>query len=214
METNVVRYAKIALQLPNKTVRDVALRCRWMTKKENSKRRKEDNLMRKSKDKKERHSDPFAKTSNFMVTCPNVTPFATPMMPLDSDESISYDGEVLYFTKPLRIPNSFGNIFLTFSYLQLYLLSILFQVAVFLINGEILTAYDVFIMKVQVVKYVLVKFILEGGFKRKNFSREKLLFLMAFSLSFMNVTPFSFFFFAPHIWFPQNIFYFVFCTYI
>ena len=31
METNVVRYAKIALQLPNKTVRDVALRCRWMT---------------------------------------------------------------------------------------------------------------------------------------------------------------------------------------
>ncbi|KAG5226358.1 histone H2A deubiquitinase MYSM [Salix suchowensis] len=91
METNVVRYAKIALQLPNKTVRDVALRCRWMTKKENSKRRKEDNLMRKSKDKKERHSDPFAKTSNFMVTCPNVTPFATPMMPLDSDESISYD---------------------------------------------------------------------------------------------------------------------------
>ncbi|KAJ6371791.1 hypothetical protein OIU77_002165 [Salix suchowensis] len=91
METNVVCYAKIALQLPNKTVRDVALRCRWMTKKENSKRRKEDNLMRKSKDKKERHSDTFAKTSNFMVTCPNVTPFATPMMPLDSDESISYD---------------------------------------------------------------------------------------------------------------------------
>jgi len=29
------------------------------------------------------------------------------MMPLDSDEGISYDGEVLYFTKPLCIPNSF-----------------------------------------------------------------------------------------------------------
>ncbi|XP_011043577.1 PREDICTED: uncharacterized protein LOC105139000 isoform X2 [Populus euphratica] len=91
METNVVRYAKIALQLPNKTVRDVALRCRWMTKKENSKRRKEDNLVRKSKDKKERHNEPSAKTSNFMATRPNVTPFASPMMPLDSDEGISYD---------------------------------------------------------------------------------------------------------------------------
>jgi hypothetical protein len=26
----VVRYAKIAISLPDKTVRDVALRCRWM----------------------------------------------------------------------------------------------------------------------------------------------------------------------------------------
>lgn len=29
-ETNIVRYAKIAVLLHNKTVRDVALRCRWM----------------------------------------------------------------------------------------------------------------------------------------------------------------------------------------
>ncbi|CAH9120812.1 unnamed protein product [Cuscuta epithymum] len=28
--TNIARYAKISLQLNNKTVRDVALRCRWM----------------------------------------------------------------------------------------------------------------------------------------------------------------------------------------
>ncbi|CAK7322661.1 unnamed protein product [Dovyalis caffra] len=90
-EKNVVRYAKIAMQLPNKTVRDVALRYRWMSKKEHSKRRKEDNLGRKSKDRKERHSDPSAKTSNFMAARPNVAPFATPMMPLESDEGISYD---------------------------------------------------------------------------------------------------------------------------
>ncbi|KAK6266259.1 hypothetical protein QUC31_017096 [Theobroma cacao] len=52
-ESSIIRYAKIAMQLQNKTVRDVALRCRWMTKKENSKRRKEEhNLARKSKDKK------------------------------------------------------------------------------------------------------------------------------------------------------------------
>ncbi|RRT81764.1 hypothetical protein B296_00020513 [Ensete ventricosum] len=49
----IVRYAKIAMELRYKTVRDVALRCRWLSKKENSKRRKEDhNLTRKSKDKK------------------------------------------------------------------------------------------------------------------------------------------------------------------
>ncbi|XP_076881974.1 uncharacterized protein LOC143530281 [Bidens hawaiensis] len=29
-ESNIIRYAKIAVQLQNKTVRDVALRCRWM----------------------------------------------------------------------------------------------------------------------------------------------------------------------------------------
>ncbi|GAA0150985.1 hypothetical protein LIER_09801 [Lithospermum erythrorhizon] len=35
-------YAKIALLLENKTIRDVALRCTWMRKKENTKKRKED----------------------------------------------------------------------------------------------------------------------------------------------------------------------------
>nr|TKR98674.1 hypothetical protein D5086_0000199910 [Populus alba] len=97
-ETNVVRYAKIAMNLPNKTVRDVALRCRWMNKKEQSKRRKEDNLARRSRDKKERHGDPSAKTSNFMAARPSVSPFATPMMPLESEEGISYDGEGLFQT--------------------------------------------------------------------------------------------------------------------
>ncbi|OMP10432.1 hypothetical protein COLO4_04514 [Corchorus olitorius] len=30
-DSTIVRYAKIAMQLKDKTVRDVALRCRWMT---------------------------------------------------------------------------------------------------------------------------------------------------------------------------------------
>ncbi|GAA0141489.1 hypothetical protein LIER_02622 [Lithospermum erythrorhizon] len=52
-QNNIVRYAKIAMHLKDKTVRDVALRIRWMSKKENGKRRKEDhNPSRKSKDKK------------------------------------------------------------------------------------------------------------------------------------------------------------------
>jgi hypothetical protein len=41
----------------------------------------------------ERHGDPSAKTSNFMAAHPSVSPFATPMMPLESEEGISYDGE-------------------------------------------------------------------------------------------------------------------------
>ncbi|KAF7824258.1 uncharacterized protein G2W53_022402 [Senna tora] len=116
-ESNILRYAKIALQLQNKTVRDVALRVRWMNKKENSKRRKDD-LTRKSKDKKlnlinprptnntrerkastgdttatlkERVSDPSAKTSHF-ATRPNVSPYAPPMIMMDNDDGISYKG--------------------------------------------------------------------------------------------------------------------------
>ncbi|KAJ4846693.1 hypothetical protein Tsubulata_027178 [Turnera subulata] len=93
-ESVVMRYAKIALQLQNKNVRDVALRCRWMTvryKKENSKRRKEDNFMRKSKDKKERYMDTSAKASHFMAN-PNVPPFAPPMLPTEYDETLLCDG--------------------------------------------------------------------------------------------------------------------------
>ncbi|KAL1805312.1 uncharacterized protein LOC108197605 [Daucus carota subsp. sativus] len=63
-ETNIVRYAKIAVLLHNKTVRDVALRCRWMNKKENSKRRKEDqSLSKKNKDRKEKVADPSSRPS-------------------------------------------------------------------------------------------------------------------------------------------------------
>lgn len=63
-ETNIVRYAKIAVLLHNKTVRDVALRCRWMNKKETSKRRKEDqSLPRKNNNRKENMADPSSRTS-------------------------------------------------------------------------------------------------------------------------------------------------------
>ncbi|CAL9110443.1 unnamed protein product [Musa textilis] len=39
-EPNIRKYAKIAAMLPQKTIRDVALRCQWMINKENGKRRK------------------------------------------------------------------------------------------------------------------------------------------------------------------------------
>ncbi|XP_048234474.1 uncharacterized protein LOC8284759 isoform X2 [Ricinus communis] len=89
-ESSVIRYAKIAVQLQNKTVRDVALRCRWMTKKEYSKRRKEDSLARKSKDKKERVTDPSVKASRFMARS-NVHPYATSMIPMEYDDGMAYN---------------------------------------------------------------------------------------------------------------------------
>ncbi|KAF5741337.1 hypothetical protein HS088_TW10G00333 [Tripterygium wilfordii] len=91
-ESNIVRYAKIAVQLKDKTVRDVALRCRWMTKKENSKRRKEDhNSARKSKDRKERATDSSAKSSSHLTARPNGPSYAPPMIPLDNDDGIPYE---------------------------------------------------------------------------------------------------------------------------
>ncbi|WRX20274.1 hypothetical protein QQP08_012761 [Theobroma cacao] len=108
-ESSIIRYAKIAMQLQNKTVRDVALRCRWMTKKENSKRRKEEhNLARKSKDKKERVADPSTKPAHFAAR-PNVSPYAPPMIPMDYDDGIPYKAGIegwlleLFVKEPLVV---------------------------------------------------------------------------------------------------------------
>ncbi|KAF3789961.1 hypothetical protein EJ110_NYTH05527 [Nymphaea thermarum] len=89
-ESNIVRYAKIAMQLKDKTVRDVALRCKWMSKKDNSKRRKTEdhNLSRKSKDKKEKSTDP-AKPSQSGAR-QNVPSYTMQMLPMDNDDGISY----------------------------------------------------------------------------------------------------------------------------
>ncbi|KAH9793998.1 Histone H2A deubiquitinase (DUF3755) [Citrus sinensis] len=90
-DSAVNRYAKIAKQLKDKTVRDVALRCRWMTKKENGKRRKEDhNSARKNKDRKEKATDSSAKSSSHLAARPNGPSYAPPMIPMDTDDGISY----------------------------------------------------------------------------------------------------------------------------
>jgi len=56
VEPNILKYVQIATLLPGKTVRDVALRCRWMSKKENGKRRKteDQNPTKKIKTKRRR----------------------------------------------------------------------------------------------------------------------------------------------------------------
>ncbi|KAL8491809.1 hypothetical protein ACS0TY_023420 [Phlomoides rotata] len=50
---SIFRYCKIAARLQGKTARDVALRVKWMTKKERCKRGRQDNdIERKYKDRK------------------------------------------------------------------------------------------------------------------------------------------------------------------
>nr|XP_043636453.1 uncharacterized protein LOC122607530 isoform X1 [Erigeron canadensis] len=89
-DSSILRYAKIAKKLQDKTVRDVALRCRWMTKKENGKRRKEDNSSRKNKDKKEKVTDHLAKSSSHTTNRANGPPYAQSTVSMDSDDGISY----------------------------------------------------------------------------------------------------------------------------
>ncbi|GMI71876.1 hypothetical protein like AT3G07565 [Hibiscus trionum] len=87
-DLGINRYTQIAMQLQNKTVRDVALRCRWMTKKECSKRRREElNSTRKSKDRKERVADPSAKPTHFAGQS-SISPNLTAMIPMDYNDGI------------------------------------------------------------------------------------------------------------------------------
>ncbi|KAH6765770.1 histone H2A deubiquitinase [Perilla frutescens var. hirtella] len=90
-DTTIARYAKIAQTLRDKTVRDVALRCRWMNKKENGKRRKDDNSSsRKNKDKKEKVADPLPKSSQ-VANRTNGPAYAQSMMSMDSDDGIPFN---------------------------------------------------------------------------------------------------------------------------
>ncbi|KAK8481489.1 hypothetical protein V6N13_004412 [Hibiscus sabdariffa] len=91
-DSTIVRYAKIAMQLKDKTVREVALRCRWMSKKENGKRRKEDhNSARKNKDRREKGTDSSAKSTPHLIARPNGPAYPLPMIPMDNDDGIPYE---------------------------------------------------------------------------------------------------------------------------
>lgn len=84
LDSTIVRHAKIALGLPNKTVRDVALRCTWMANKENNKKRKEELSVKKSKENKERVTDSSTKGPAHLIR-PSVPPYSLPVLPIDDD---------------------------------------------------------------------------------------------------------------------------------
>lgn len=88
-DNRVLRYAKIAGKLQDKTARDVALRCRWMTKKEFGKRRKDDSSRKQIK--KEKVVDQQAKPSSHAMNRANGLPYAQSSVSIDSDDGISYN---------------------------------------------------------------------------------------------------------------------------
>ncbi|CAO2838209.1 unnamed protein product [Amaranthus hypochondriacus] len=88
--SSVLRYAKIAMKLPGKTVRDVALRAKWMNKKESNKRRKEDHA-KKSKEKREKVTESSSKSSQLQPSRPGAHPYHVPEVQFDDEDGISYD---------------------------------------------------------------------------------------------------------------------------
>ncbi|KAI3694105.1 hypothetical protein L1987_77065 [Smallanthus sonchifolius] len=77
-EPSIMKCIKIAATLREKTVRDVALRCRWMT----SKRRKHDELLklgRKLRDKKDKLVEFSSKPNISSNSTLNVAPFSVTM---------------------------------------------------------------------------------------------------------------------------------------
>ncbi|WOG95105.1 hypothetical protein DCAR_0314407 [Daucus carota subsp. sativus] len=92
-ESTITKYAKIAQQLNDKTIRDVILYHKKMneSKKENKKRRRDnDTSSRKDKDKKEEVVDPSAKSSSYLTNRSNGQPYAQTAVSMDSDDGISY----------------------------------------------------------------------------------------------------------------------------
>ena len=85
-EPSIMRYIKIAATLPDKTVRDVALRCRWMTRK---RRKSEDhNLGKKVHNRKDKPMDSASKTN--MALNPSMATYMSRQT--DRSQRIIYDG--------------------------------------------------------------------------------------------------------------------------
>ncbi|KAF7827516.1 uncharacterized protein G2W53_018680 [Senna tora] len=88
-EPSIMKYIKIAASLPDKTVRDVALRCRWMTKK----RRKPDeyNVGKKVNNRKDKPVELSAKTNLHSAVAPNMAMSSHVSPHMDPSERILYD---------------------------------------------------------------------------------------------------------------------------
>ncbi|XP_071689518.1 uncharacterized protein [Rutidosis leptorrhynchoides] len=77
-EPGIVKYVKTAATLRNKTVRDVALRCRWMKRKR--RKHEELNLWKKTKDRKDKVMEVSSKSSVPSNSTINVAPFSVSTM--------------------------------------------------------------------------------------------------------------------------------------
>ncbi|XP_066344847.1 uncharacterized protein [Miscanthus floridulus] len=97
-EPNIMRYIKIAAMLPNRTIRDVALRCWWATGKE--RRKKPDGFYtgKKTRDMKPIQDKMVASVpiANFHMTpTTNVTPFSISMQHPNQQSQVHKEAPVV-----------------------------------------------------------------------------------------------------------------------
>ncbi|KAL8153751.1 hypothetical protein V2J09_011511 [Rumex salicifolius] len=89
---SILKYVKIASTLREKTVRDVALRCRWMTRK---RRKQEDpHLGRKGSNRKEKLLQPPSKTNLSVSSTPNMATHSFSMHQMDHNEQIKWEKQL------------------------------------------------------------------------------------------------------------------------
>ncbi|XP_026380550.1 uncharacterized protein LOC113275286 isoform X2 [Papaver somniferum] len=89
-EPSIMRYIKIAALLPDKTVRDVALRCRWMTKENGKRRKQEEHYMgKKVKDRKEKFGESSSQLNLPPSPALNMSAYALMAHHMDQSDQIS-----------------------------------------------------------------------------------------------------------------------------
>ncbi|TKY67697.1 hypothetical protein E2542_SST10592 [Spatholobus suberectus] len=89
-EPSIMRYIKIAVLLPDKTVRDVALRCRWLTRKR--RKSEEHNLGKKVNTRKDKPVESASKTNLHSALPPSMATYSRMSLHRDQSQRIPYDG--------------------------------------------------------------------------------------------------------------------------
>lgn len=102
-EPNIMRYVKIAALLRDKAVRDVALRCRWMTNESGKRRKQEHYSGRKMKDRKETFMESSLKANTSTILPLSMGGYSLMMNHMDPNHPVS--SEVSDSTKHLLDEN-------------------------------------------------------------------------------------------------------------
>ncbi|KAB2623964.1 hypothetical protein D8674_015624 [Pyrus ussuriensis x Pyrus communis] len=89
-EPSIMKYIKIAAMLPDKTVRDVALRCRWMTRK---RRKPEEHSMGKKVNiRKDKLVESSSKTNIHSAAPLDMAAYSHSVHHMDQNERLQYEG--------------------------------------------------------------------------------------------------------------------------
>ncbi|KAJ1427651.1 hypothetical protein SESBI_09539 [Sesbania bispinosa] len=87
-EPSIMKYVKIAATLRDKTVRDVALRCRWMTRK---RRKPEEHMVKKVNNRKDKPMESSSKQYLLPALTPSMDTYSLISHRTDKSQRIRYD---------------------------------------------------------------------------------------------------------------------------